>query len=141
MRKILLLGLLCTATFAAAAPAPGSGVANPQNWPVVKNPVPANPAIEARIKDLLARMSLEQKVGQVIQADLGSVTPEEVYNYHLGSVLNGGNSAPGGKQWAPAPEWLAEADKFYDASVRPHGKLPVIPKSGTHAQDRCGNGG
>jgi beta-glucosidase len=127
MRKILLVGLLCTATFAAAAPAPGSGVANPQNWPVVKNPVPANPAIEAKIKDLLARMSLEQKVGQVIQADLGSVTPEDVYKYHLGSVLNGGNSAPGGKQWAPAPEWLAEADKFYDASVRPHGTLPVIP--------------
>jgi beta-glucosidase len=127
MRKILLIGLLCTATYAVAAPAPKSGVANPQNWPVVKNPVPENPAIEVKIKDLLARMSLEQKVGQVIQADLGSVTPEDVYTYHLGSVLNGGNSAPGGKQWAPAPEWLAEADKFYDASVRPHGNLPIIP--------------
>jgi beta-glucosidase len=127
MRKILLVGLLCTATIVAAAPGPKPRVANPQNWPVVKNPVPANPAIEAKIKDLLARMSLEQKVGQVIQADLGSVTPEDVYTYHLGSVLNGGNSAPGGKQWAPAHEWLADADRFYDASVRPHGKLPIIP--------------
>jgi beta-glucosidase len=63
----------------------------------------------------------------VIQADLGSVTPEDVYTYHLGSVLNGGNSAPGGKQWAPAAEWLADADRFYDASVRPHGDLPIIP--------------
>jgi beta-glucosidase len=127
MRKMLSLGLLATATVAAAAPLPKQGVANPQNWPVVKNTVPVNQAIEAKIKDLLARMSLEQKVGQVIQADIGSVTPDDVYNYHLGSVLNGGNSAPGGKQWAPAPEWLADADRFYDASVRPNGKLPIIP--------------
>jgi beta-glucosidase len=127
MRKILLGGLLCSATLAVAAPEPQPRVADPQNWPVVSDPVPVNPAHEAKIKDLLKRMSLEQKVGQVIQADLGSVTPDDVYNYHLGSVLNGGNSAPGGKQWASAPEWLAEADKFYDASVRPHGNLPIIP--------------
>ncbi len=127
MRKIFLMALLCTATSLPAAAAPNKGVANPQNWPVVKNPVPLNPAIEAKVKTLLSQMSLEQKVGQIIQADLGSVTPQDVYTYHLGSVLNGGNSAPGGKQWAPAPEWLAEADKFYDESVKPHGKLPIIP--------------
>ncbi len=127
MRKILALALLGGAAAVSAQPRPGKGIATPSSWPVVKNPVAANPAIEARIKDLLSRMSVEQKVGQVIQADLGSVTPDDVYKYHLGSVLNGGNSAPGGKQWAPAAEWLAEADKFYDASVRPHGKLPIIP--------------
>ncbi len=127
MRKFLLIGLLCTATLATQAPASEKGVAKPANWPVVKNPVPSNPAIEARIKDLLARMSLEQKVGQVVQADLGSVTPEDVYTYHLGSVLNGGNSAPGGKQWAPANEWLADADRYYDASVRSKPGLPIIP--------------
>jgi beta-glucosidase len=127
MRKILALALLCGAAALSAQPRPGKGIATPSSWPVVKNPVAANPAIEARIKDLLSRMSVEQKVGQVIQADLGSVSPEDVYKYHLGSVLNGGNSAPGGKQWAPAAEWLAEADKFYDASVRPHGNLPIIP--------------
>jgi beta-glucosidase len=127
MRKLLAAGLVFIPAIVTAAPAANSGVANPQNWPVVKNPVPKNPAIEAQIKDLLSRMSLEQKVGQVIQADLGSVTPQDVYTYHLGSVLNGGNSAPGGKQWAPAAEWLADADRFYDASVKPHGDLPVIP--------------
>ncbi len=127
MRKILVLWLLSMAALAAASPDQEKGIATPANWPVVKNPVPANPVIEARIKDLLSRMSVEQKVGQVIQADLGSVIPEDVHKYYLGSVLNGGNSAPGGKQWATAAEWLAEADKFYDASVRPHGDLPFIP--------------
>jgi beta-glucosidase len=133
MRKILFAALLCSAVPAIAqpaaekAPVPGKGIARPALWPVVKDPVVKNPAIEARIKDLLSRMSVEQKVGQVVQADLGSVTPEDVYKYHLGSVLNGGNSAPGGKQWAPPAEWLADADRFYDASVRTHGNLPVIP--------------
>lgn len=127
MRKIMIIALLGTATLASAAPAPQTGVANPQNWPVVKSSIPKNPAIEAKIKKLLATMSLEQKVGQVVQADIASVTPEDVYKYHLGSVLNGGNSAPGGKQWAPANEWLRDADLFYDASMKPHGKLPVIP--------------
>jgi beta-glucosidase len=127
MRKILALALLGSAVAVGAQPLPGKGIATPKLWPVVKNPVAIDPAIEARIKTLLSRMSVEQKVGQVIQADLGSVTPEDVHKYHLGSVLNGGNSAPGGKQWAPAAEWLAEADKFYDASVRSHGNLPIIP--------------
>ncbi len=127
MRKILALALLGSAVAAVAQSVPDKGIATPALWPAVKNPVAVDPAIEARIKDLLSRMSLEQKVGQVIQADLGSVTPEDVYTYHLGSVLNGGNSAPGGKQWAPPAEWLAEADKFYNASIRPNGNLPIIP--------------
>jgi beta-glucosidase len=127
MRKLLLVAALCSAYGTHAAAPVGKGTANPANWPVVPNKVPTDPKIEARIKDLLSKMSLEQKVGQVIQADLGSVTPEDVYKYHLGSVLNGGNSAPGGKQWAPPAEWLADADRFYDASVKPHGNLPVIP--------------
>lgn len=127
MRKILFLAVLGGAVAAAAQPTTGKGVATPALWPVVKSPIATDPAIEARIKDLLSRMSVEQKVGQIIQADLGSVTPEDVHKYHLGSVLNGGNSAPGGKQWAPALEWLADADRFYDASVKPHGDLPIIP--------------
>ena len=131
MRKILATALLCTAAFSTALLAESersrSSVATPALWPKVQNPVAEDPAIEARIKDLLSRMSLEQKVGQIIQGDLASTTPDDMYKYHLGSVFNGGNSAPGGKQWAPAPEWLADADRFYDASMRPHGNLPLIP--------------
>ena len=103
------------------------GIAHPKRWPAIKNPVVANPRIEARIKSIMARMSLEQKVGQVIQADVGSVTPDDVVKYHLGSILNGGNSAPGGRLYATAPQWLAGADEFYAASMKPDGNLPIIP--------------
>ena len=39
---------------------------------------------------ILAQMTLEEKIGQVIQADIASVTPAEVKEYNLGSILNGG---------------------------------------------------
>ncbi len=89
--------------------------------------MPTAPATEARIAALLARMTVEEKVGQVIQADIASVTPDDVRRYHLGSVLNGGNSGPGGDDFAPAPKWLALADAFYAASVDRSGGGVGIP--------------
>lgn len=62
-------------------------------------------------------MTLEEKVGQVIQPDIGSVTPEDMRLYHFGAILNGGNSAPGNDEFAPPAKWLELADAFYAASV------------------------
>lgn len=72
---------------------------------------------EERIADLLGRMTLEEKVGQIIQADISAVTPEQVRDYNLGAVLNGGGSAPGGDNRTTPDQWLALADKFWDAST------------------------
>ncbi|MEZ0495023.1 exo 1,3/1,4-beta-D-glucan glucohydrolase [Sphingomonas sp. IW22] len=105
----------------------GAGVAHPDSWPAIRKPQTADAAVEQRVEQLLRQMSLEQKVGQVIQADIASVTPEDVHRYHLGSVLNGGNSTPTGAYNAPAPEWLKSADAFYAASMQPNGNLPRIP--------------
>jgi len=76
-----------------------------------------DPAMEERIAALLGRMTLEEKVGQVIQADIAFVTPAEVREYNLGSVLNGGGSAPGGDNRTTPDQWLALADAFWDAST------------------------
>lgn len=96
-------------------------------WPRGNWPIARDTAVEARIADLLRRMTLEEKVGQVIQADIGSVTPEDVRRYHLGSVLNGGNSGPGGDDLAPARKWLELADAFWAASVDRSGQRVGIP--------------
>lgn len=66
---------------------------------------------------VLKQMTLEEKIGQVIQADIASVTPAEVKNYNLGSILNGGNSAPGGGKTAEWQEWVALADAVWLAST------------------------
>src|SRR4029453_8813760 len=95
-----------------------SATPTPSIWPTPRWPLAADPSVEQRVQSLLKRMTLEEKVGQVIQGDINSLTPEDVRTYHLGSVLNGGNSAPGGDDFAPAPKWLAPAGALYQASHR-----------------------
>ena len=45
-----------------------------------------------RADDLLGRMTLDEKIGQMTQADSGSLSPPDVAALHLGSVLSGGSS-------------------------------------------------
>ena len=101
-------------------------IVNPESWDEIK-PLPLNPTIEKKIDELLPKLTLEQKVGQVIQADNASITPEELKKYRLGSILSGGNSAPGPKPYADAKAWLEMADKYYNASIDPEGVEVAIP--------------
>ena len=115
----------------AAADAPGDmpveARVHPEQWPEIAFPRVLTEAGEARVQAILARMTVEQKVGQIIQADIASVTPEDVRRYRLGSVLNGGNSGPGGDDLAPAEKWLELADAFYEASMDVAVGEPAIP--------------
>lgn len=77
---------------------------------------PADPAVE-RAQTILAQMTLEEKIGQVIQGDISTVTPQDAQNYNLGSVLNGGNSAPGGGKTASWQAWVDAADAYWRAST------------------------
>ena len=77
---------------------------------------PADKAQE-QAQAILAQMTLEEKIGQVIQGDISTVTPEDAKNYNLGSVLNGGNSAPGGGKTASWQAWIDAADAYWLAST------------------------
>lgn len=123
----LILGLLLAMQPTASAQTVLSAEVNPQIWPQQAPPLPRDPAIERRIEKLLELMSLEEKVGQLIQADIGSISPADIARYPLGSVLAGGNSAPGGKQYATAAEWLALADAYHQASTTRGGvAIPLL---------------
>src|SRR6185312_15146455 len=79
------------------------------DWPAIKSSLPADPALEARVKKIVASMTLAQKVGQMTQA--------EITRYYIGSVLNGGGSWPGMDKHAGIRDWLSLADRYYDASM------------------------
>jgi len=121
--------LACGVAAAGEEPAPpaAGAVVHPERWPAVPQARPADPKLEQAVADLLARMSLEEKVGQVIQAEIADVTPGDVRRYRLGSILNGGGSHPGGKRRTAPAEWLALADAFYDASMDASGGHVAIP--------------
>ena len=68
------------------------------------------------VAEQLGKLSLEQKVGQMIQAEIANVTPAEAGKFALGSILNGGGSAPGGNKRASVGDWLDLADAYHAAS-------------------------
>jgi|JYMV01.1.fsa_nt_gi beta-glucosidase len=97
------------------------------DWPKARTPHLQCEKTEALIERILEWLTPAQKVGQIIQADIASVTPEDVAAYHLGSVLNGGNSAPNGNQRASLADWLELADEFWAASMRADGpRIPLL---------------
>jgi beta-glucosidase len=90
MRKIgpaSVLALLLTGA-AFAAPVGQARV----HWPAVHSAVPHDPKIESRIDSILKRMSVEEKVGQIVQADINFITPRTSANISLARSLPAGTA-------------------------------------------------
>nr|3USZ_A Chain A, Exo-1,3/1,4-beta-glucanase [Pseudoalteromonas sp. BB1]3UT0_A Chain A, Exo-1,3/1,4-beta-glucanase [Pseudoalteromonas sp. BB1]3UT0_B Chain B, Exo-1,3/1,4-beta-glucanase [Pseudoalteromonas sp. BB1]3UT0_C Chain C, Exo-1,3/1,4-beta-glucanase [Pseudoalteromonas sp. BB1]3UT0_D Chain D, Exo-1,3/1,4-beta-glucanase [Pseudoalteromonas sp. BB1] len=87
------------------------------NWPYVNTKLKRDPAVEAQIEKLLAKMTIEQKVAQMIQPEIGYLTVEQMRKYGFGSYLNGGNTAPYGNKRADQATWLKYADEMYLAAM------------------------
>ena len=132
-RRTLLAVALLTATAAFAADeraaAPATATIDPAHWPQPAWPLPADAALERKINALMATMTLEEKVGQTVQGDIDSITPDDLRKYRLGSILAGGGSDPGRKYNAAPKAWLDLADAFWEASMdtsRGGKAIPVI---------------
>ncbi|WP_460711055.1 glycoside hydrolase family 3 protein [Lysobacter terrae] len=107
-----------------AAPA---GVAHAEGWPQAASAGLKDPQAETFVDALLAKMSLEEKVGQMIQGDISSVRPEDLRKYPLGSILAGGNSPPlGAPDRSPAGPWIETARAYRVVSLEKRaGHLPI----------------
>jgi beta-glucosidase len=101
-------------------------IPHPEAWPASTS-APKNTAVEKFVAQLLASMSLEEKVGQMIQADIDSISPTDLRTYKLGAILAGGNAAPGGKVRTTAQAWLTLVEEFHRESSKNGGSHPPIP--------------
>ena len=105
----------------------GSADADASLWPAAASPAAiTSPATEKAIDALLARMTLEQKIGQLIQADIGSIKPADLARYPLGSILAGGNSGPYGDERASAAQWAKLVGEFRAASRKAGAGIPIL---------------
>ncbi|MFC4584907.1 glycoside hydrolase family 3 protein [Sphaerisporangium corydalis] len=95
-------------------------------WPKVKSQIKQDPSDERRIAKIVAGMTLAEKIGQMTQPEISAITPAEVAQYFIGSVLNGGGSWPGGDKHATPKAWLDLADAYWQASTGTRTKIPVI---------------
>ena len=118
-----LMGVLAVGVAANAA----QGRVHLRRWPLLHPGQRDSAALERRVNRLLEQMTLRQKVGQLIQADIGSIVPRDLRRWPLGSLLNGGNSKPDGRITAPPQTWLALANRFYRDSLRARGVRTPIP--------------
>jgi beta-glucosidase len=134
-RRFLIAVLAASTSFAgvhaqAREDTKPSSVAHPARWPAAASPAAITDAkTEDFISILMAGMSMEEKVGQTIQGDIASMTPADLENYPLGSILAGGNSAPGGDDRAPPKAWtdLIDAYRKEALAARPgHTPIPIL---------------
>jgi beta-glucosidase len=126
------LALLATfggAAHAADTPVPG----HLADWPAIHSERPADPALEQRVRTIVAGMTLAQKIGQMTQAEIKSITPAQVKQYYIGSVLNGGGSWPDKNKHAGIGDWLDLAERYRDASMATDAKVKIPVIWGTDA--------
>lgn len=121
---LLALPLLLGTT---ALNAQGSGTADPAKWPIARSPSAiTSPKTEREIDRLIKKMTLEQKVGQVIQGDISAMSPADLERYPLGSILAGGNSGPYGDERADAAKWLKLVQEYRAASRKAGAGIPIL---------------
>ncbi|MGL5927941.1 MAG: glycoside hydrolase family 3 protein, partial [Dermatophilaceae bacterium] len=96
-------------------------VVNAQGLPYLDESLP----VRARVEDLLARMTLEEKVGQMTQAERMSVDadPSLIATWRLGSLLSGGGSTP--KENTPQA-WADMVDAYQAEALSTRLQIPMI---------------
>ncbi len=80
-------------------------------------------SIEERVEDLLSRMTLEEKIGQMTQAERGKISPLYVKQFKVGSILSGGGSVPSPNT---AEAWADMYDKFQKEALATRLAIPII---------------
>ena len=86
-------------------------------WPSLDYSKTYDVELEAKIKELLSKMTLEQKIAQMIQPEIRDFTVEDMRRYGFGSYLNGGGAFPNNDKHASPEDWITLAENMYQASI------------------------
>ena len=80
---------------------------------------------DKQVDALLAQMTLDEKIGQMVQVDSGEIKDKaDVQKYFLGSVLSGGSSDPAAGNTAQA--WLDHVNSFKNQALQTRLKIPLL---------------
>jgi len=79
--------------------------------------------VEERVEDLLARMSLDEKLGQMTLVEKNSIQPVSVTKFLIGGLLSGGGGYP---TTNTAEGWAAMVDEYQGAALETPLGIPMI---------------
>ncbi|MEL7123818.1 MAG: glycoside hydrolase family 3 protein, partial [Bacteroidota bacterium] len=82
-------------------------------------------SVDERVEDLIARMTLSEKVGQMTMAERGQLGAqgEHIKLYFLGAVLSGGGSAPGNNS---VQSWVDMYNDFQQQALNTRLGIPIL---------------
>jgi len=128
-RRFILIALCIASMLGTATPgARATQTVHPALWPTSVPGFTRTPAMDQFVERLLSQMSLEEKVAQMVQADIAFITPADLQRYKLGSILAGGNAAPDNDLRSTAQAWLNLTRAFHAAALADTGGAhPPIP--------------
>lgn len=109
---IFLVGLMLWCSLTASATAEYMKYKDP------KQPLPV------RIRDLLKRMTLEEKIGQMVQIDRSVSSDEVIKKYFIGSILSGTGSVPAPQ--ASAEAWISMINEFQKSCLSTRLGIPMF---------------
>ena len=75
------------------------------------------------ISDLLEKMTLEEKIGQMTQVDRQFIELSDINEYFIGSILSGGGSAP---EVNEPKAWADMVDQYQQEALKTRLKIPII---------------
>ncbi|RWW27955.1 hypothetical protein GW17_00007593 [Ensete ventricosum] len=81
-------------------------------------------SINVRIKDLMDRMTLAEKIGQMTQIERKVASAQVMKDYFIGSLLSGGGSVPGPQ--ASASDWVKMVNELQKGSLSTRLGIPMI---------------
>ena len=117
----LVTAFMVPGVAASATTTGGSAVAPSTGLPYQDAGVP----VTQRVADLLARMTLAEKVGQMTQTERGKVYTDAtpITTWNLGSILSGGGSTP--TENTPTA-WADMVDRFQKAALATRLHIPLL---------------
>src|SRR5258708_15308469 len=80
--------------------------------------------VEDRVDALLTQMTLDEKIGQMVQVDMAALGDKaDIQKYYLGSMLSGGNSDPADNR---AQTWLQAVSEYQSCALKTRLKIPLL---------------
>ncbi|MEO7841435.1 MAG: glycoside hydrolase family 3 N-terminal domain-containing protein [Anaerolineales bacterium] len=126
--RVILLIAVITMLFASAAKdsfAARPPTKTPTPTAVIPTATPASIGCSSTA-DCLSNMTLDEKIGQMTQANKNALTtPSDIRTYYLGSLLSGGGEGPNGSG-GTATEWANMYDGFQGQALQTRLKIPLI---------------